>query len=83
MPWNAVQDLVPTVHRQPRQQPSLVSLASQQHCQRHKLCRRRAPRVRDGGPIPQMHQRQVAVLLALELRNLAEGGDEVVVERAR
>merc|ERR1711865_1263372 len=51
VPWNAVQDLVPTVHRQPRQQASLVSLTSQQHCQRHKLCRWRAPRVRDRGPI--------------------------------
>ena len=77
VPRDAVQDEVPAIHRQPRQQPTVVRLPDHQDRQRHQLCRRRAPRVRDGGPITEMHQRQVRALLVRS--NLAEGGNEVGV----
>lgn len=57
-------------------QPSLIRLASQQHYQSHKLCRRRAKTVSQSRKCISDNWR--GFFFALERSNLAEGGDEVV-----
>ena len=80
VPRNHPQDPVPTIHRQPRQQPTLVRLSCEQHRERRQLGRRCAPCVGHGAPISEVRDhRQVRVLPLLVERDFVKGGDEMVV----